>query len=116
MGTAEITAITDNGLSETFTVTVSDLPFANVETVNEGGVITTVTADVNYLPEGAFMVIAAVYDSEGAVKDYETKTVDVSSVTDSNLNISGFNLAIGEGDTARAYIWDNAENMSPLSK
>lgn len=115
-GSAVITAMTDNGLKAVLNVTVGVYPFSSVVPVVENGVLSSVTAVAEYIPSGEFAVIAAVYDSGGAVKACESMQLDASAVSNGILNADGFSLNVGEGDTVKAFIWSSTGDMIPMSK
>lgn len=116
-GTATVTAVSDNGLTETFEITVTDLPFSSVEPVIESGILTGVNADINYVPDyDSATVIAAVYSSDGTLSAHKQIEIPTSEITGGVLTVSGFDLPLGEGDSARAFIWNSVEDMIPLSR
>lgn len=116
-GTATITAVADNGVSEVFEITVKDYPFSNIEPVINSGVLTGVKAAVNYIPDyETITVIAAVYSSDGTLSAAEQKDVSVSDITDGTLTADGFNLNVSDGDTVKAFIWNDVYDIIPLGK
>ncbi len=114
-GSATITAISDNGVSEVFEIEVKGFPFSSVEPLSENGTVTAVSANVNYIPDyETVTVIAAVYNQDGTLADAEQKEVSVSDITGNTLTVGGFNLNFEDGCTAKAFIWSGTDEIVPL--
>ncbi len=116
-GSTVLSAITDSGQMISFIVHVAPAPFKNVEPVITAGKITAVTAVVNELPDiDSVTVIAAAYNADGALSDAETKNVPVSDIHVGAASFDGFDIAVPEGGSARAFIWSGTDTIAPLGK
>ena len=114
-GSAKITAVTDNGLTVEFDVTVGSMAFSNAKAVIDGGKVTSVTADMNYAPESDILAVVCVYDADGRMSVYDSKPVGLDNMSNGKLTVSGFDIPVSDGQTAKAFIWNSFEQMIPLS-
>lgn len=115
-GDAVVTAITDNGLSLNFNIRVGPMPFSNAEPVITDGVIATVNVDVHSIPDDEVSVLVAVYNSDDALVNFGYRQVMVDELNVGNIDISGFDVQINDGETAKAYIWNGLTNIEPLCR
>ena len=91
------------------------MAFSNAKAVIDGGKVTSVTADMNYAPESDILAVVCVYDADGRMSVCDSKPVGLDNMSNGKLTVSGFDIPVSDGQTAKAFIWNSFEQMIPLS-
>ncbi len=86
------------------------------EAIVEDGKVVRVEANVNRVPKSEFATaIAAVYDADANLTDTESLTIPVSRFSGGKAVFDGFDLTVPEGGSAKAFIWSDLDNITPIS-
>lgn len=113
-GRATVTAISDSGVYETFEIIVNGYSFSNVETVVENGILTSVKAKIDNIPDLDNITVIAVVYTDGILSAAEVKEVSIKDINSDTLTVGGFELKAGNGDNVKVFIWSGINQMIPL--
>lgn len=113
-GSAVVNAITDNGLIFTFNVSVKAMPFSDAKPNIANGLISGVNVNVSFIPDGEVYVLVAVYSAGGELTNFGYKQVALAELSLGDIEISGFDVEVKDGEIAKAYIWNGLSNIEPL--
>ena len=105
----EVTAVSDSGKTVVFSIRNAAEPV-----ISENKIVGVSGYVGNEMPE-TFEVITVVYTDDN-VDDVESVNAGSENITDGVLNIDGLDIPINDNQNSRVFIWDNFENMRPLTK
>ncbi len=113
VGSDEITTDTKNYL---INFDIVDSCFDNTSAVIEDGKVTEVNANVRRFPAiDSLIVAAAVFDADNILKDMESRQLAASDISGGKLSVDGFDLEMPQGGSAKAFIWNDFDNVNPLA-
>ncbi len=106
----EITAMSENGKRVIFNI------YKSVEPIIENDVITGVSGYLgDNIPEH-YKVIIAVYNEDGTVSNVVPLDGNKTNIENGILTIGQLNIHINSTQTSKVFVWENTENLKPLSK
>lgn len=88
----------------------------SVQAISEGGKVTGVEANVNYLPDTENVTaVAAVYDQDGKLTSADSRSLPVGDISVGKTVFDGFDLTVPDGGEAKAFVWSDLDGMVPVS-